>query len=449
MRAIGIDISKWQGAFDYQNNIDFIIQKVSEGTAYDDRYWDMLPDVQEVERRGAYHYFRTAVSPYEQANFFNAGQGGQGFKLLVMDWEGHNNVLDDAGMDAFWIFYQELKSLTTKPIWLYCTEYAFRDLLNHNPKWIEVPLMVARYPGGDVDPQTDDPLFLDIPDVTWIAWQWEGDGNGKGEEYGVSSEDVDMDVFDGTVEELDECLGTNDVGDITNPDPYDCDMLLGRIVELSTTIDNFINGYAEDYHGLNSDLSTLENDVGKLRLDAMAGIDGNQIQATANDADIDTLFETIENMAVIQRNNGNDIERFADYAGSLDSQVKTLGLGIAELSKRLETLQQGQLEIVEDVMAVEGEQNEFDKWIEAHEGLNNIFEGWADDKIHELDVAISNNIEKITELEKRLDDIVEIMEVQLSQEYLGITNRLDKLENKTIPECNHSHRKLFSWLFNK
>jgi len=218
---------------------------------------------------------------------------------------------------------------------------------------------------------------------------------------------------------------------------------------LSTTIDNFINGYAEDCHGLNSDLSTLEVDVGKLRLDAMAGIDGNQIQATANDADIDTLFETIENMAVIQRNNGNDIERFADYAGSLDSQVKTLGLGIAELSKRLETLQQGQLEIVEDVMAVEGEQNEFDKWIEAHEGLNNIFEGWADDKIHELDVAISNNIEKITELEKRLDDIVEIMEVQLSQEYLGITNRLDKLENKTIPECNHSHRKLFSWLFNK
>jgi len=229
-RAVGIDISKWQGAFDDQGNIDFIIQKVSEGIAYDSRYWDMLPDVQEIERRGGYHYFRTAVSPYDQANFFNQGQGGQGFKFLVMDWEGRNNVMDEKGMDALWIFYQELKSLTTKPIWIYCTEYAFRDLLDHNPGWIEVPFMVARYPGGDVDPQTDDPLFLDIPGVTWIAWQWEADGNGKGEEYGVSSEDIDMDVFNGTVEELDELIGFTPV----DPDPpiVDCEEQVARAVAL-------------------------------------------------------------------------------------------------------------------------------------------------------------------------------------------------------------------------
>jgi len=210
-RATGVDISKWQGAFDDQGNLDFIIQKCSEGIYYDSRYWDMLPDVQEIERRGAYHYFRTAVSPIDQARFFNGAQGGQGFKWLVMDWEGRHNVLDEAGMDAFWIFYQELKSLTTKPIWLYCTEYAFRDLLDHNPQWIEVPFMVARYPGGDVDPQTDEPLFLDMEGVDWIAWQWEADGNGKGEEYGVSSEDIDMDVFNGTVADLDEHLGITDL----------------------------------------------------------------------------------------------------------------------------------------------------------------------------------------------------------------------------------------------
>jgi len=193
------------------------------------------------------------------------------------------------------------------------------------------------------------------------------------------------------VEELDECLGTNDVGDITNPDPYDCDMLLDRIEELSTKIDNFINSYAEDYHGLNSNLSTLEVDVGKLRLDAMAGIDGNQ-----------------EDITIIRQHNISLLALLEEYDNefeSLTSQVKTLGLGMGELSKRLETLQQGQLEIVEDVMAVEGEQNEFNKWIEAHEGLNNIFEGWADDKIHELDVAISNNIEKITELDTKVKDM--------------------------------------------
>jgi len=231
IRAVGIDISKWQGAFDDQGNIDFIIQKVSEGLAYDSRYWDMLPDVQEIDRRGGYHYFRTAVSPYDQANFFNAGQGGQGFKFLVMDWEGRNNVMDEKGMDALWIFYCELRPLTTKPIWLYCTEYAFRDLLDHNPGWIEVPFMVARYPGGDVDPQTDEPLFLDMEDVTWIAWQWEADGNGKGEEYGVSSEDIDMDVFNGTVEELDEHLN---ISAPVEPDPpvVDCEEQVAQAVAL-------------------------------------------------------------------------------------------------------------------------------------------------------------------------------------------------------------------------
>ena len=34
MRARGIDISHWNGTFAYRGNIDFIIVKVSEGTAY-------------------------------------------------------------------------------------------------------------------------------------------------------------------------------------------------------------------------------------------------------------------------------------------------------------------------------------------------------------------------------------------------------------------------------
>jgi len=222
-RAVGIDISKWQGAFDDQGNIDFIIQKVSEGLAYDSRYWDMLPDVQEIERRGAYHYFRTEVSPYDQANFFNAGQGGQGFKFLLIDYEGKYNILDAAGAANLWTFYQELKSLTIKPILLYTTEYILRDkLLAYNSRWIEVPFMPARY-NPALDHQTDSPLFLDIPGLDWTMWQWEADGNGKGEEYGVSSEDIDMDVFQGTVEELDKFLGIDIIPPVDPDPPVDCE----------------------------------------------------------------------------------------------------------------------------------------------------------------------------------------------------------------------------------
>jgi hypothetical protein len=41
----------------------------------------------------------------------------------------------------------------------------------------------------------------------WKFYQYSADGNGKGPEYGVKSPSVDLDVFNGTVEELRDWLG--------------------------------------------------------------------------------------------------------------------------------------------------------------------------------------------------------------------------------------------------
>lgn len=197
MRAVGIDISHWQGSFTPQGNIDFVIQKVSEGLSRDPLFDELLIPVKTIEHRGAYHYFRTEIDPVEQAEFFYMMQGNQGFKFLAMDYERHGNTLNATGEANLWKFYQKLKSLTSKPIYLYTTEYTLRDnLLIHNDRWLDIPFWVARYNAG-LDEQKVSPLFLDIRS-DWEFWQYSNIGNGG--EYGVDSTNVDLNVWNGPIQ---------------------------------------------------------------------------------------------------------------------------------------------------------------------------------------------------------------------------------------------------------
>ena len=129
MRATGSDISKWQTSFTPQGNIDFVIQKVSEGLAKDALYDELLPSVKTIERRGGYHYFRTEVDPIAQAEFFYNAQAGQGFKWLAVDYEKTNNVLDAEGAENLRICIEHLDSLVAKPVVLYTSPYIWRDNL--------------------------------------------------------------------------------------------------------------------------------------------------------------------------------------------------------------------------------------------------------------------------------------------------------------------------------
>ena len=200
MRAKGIDLSHWQKTFEPKGNIDFIIQKVSEGLAKDALYNVLLPSVKTLERRGGYHYFRTEVDPIAQAEFFFNTQGGQGFKFLVVDYEGTGNVLDATGEANLAEFVEELTIYTNKPILLYTSPYTLRDsLIAYDDDWANVPLWIAHYKDGE-------PETWGNP---WKFWQYTSEGDGT--EYGVGSTHVDLNVFNGTVEELDAWLGIEPV----------------------------------------------------------------------------------------------------------------------------------------------------------------------------------------------------------------------------------------------
>jgi len=196
MRSLGIDISKWQGKFVPQGNIDFVIIKVSEGMAVDPKFLDNLNAVMDVPYRGAYHYFRTAWDPIAQAEYFwDFAQ--LLFDFYAVDYEDYNNTLNAKGEKNLWKFYEKLSSLTDKPIYLYTTEYILRDtLVAYNKRWLDVPFWVARYNAG-LDPQTAFPLFTGAID-NWGIWQYSS--TGSGEEYGVDSNNIDLDVWNGLIQ---------------------------------------------------------------------------------------------------------------------------------------------------------------------------------------------------------------------------------------------------------
>ena len=109
MRAVGPDISHWQGTFKNKGNIDFVIVKATEGWGYvDPEFENFLPEVMTVPIRGAYHYFRTEYDPVAQVENFLEAVTGKGFHFLAVDYEGHNNVLDADGETNLRIFWDEM-----------------------------------------------------------------------------------------------------------------------------------------------------------------------------------------------------------------------------------------------------------------------------------------------------------------------------------------------------
>jgi len=209
MRAKGIDISHWQETFKYQGNLDFIILKATEGEEGIDPKFieflelprkpclDLLTGEYKVPEMGAYHYFRTEYDGVIQAQHFYNETNHKGLNFLAVDYEGRNNELDADGEAELRDFWDHLVSLTNKPVLLYTSPYIFRDNLCHySNHWLNVPLWIAHY--NYQDSQEGEPEIFDARE--WKFWQWTSEYNGK--LYGVGTENVDQNVYNGTVEQL-------------------------------------------------------------------------------------------------------------------------------------------------------------------------------------------------------------------------------------------------------
>jgi len=229
-RAQGVDVSRWQGWFRPETatqRIDFAAQKLTDGFNYtDSKANEMWSGVKQVEMRGAYHYQRSGVSWLAQANYFLDVASKYDHHFFALDVEIYNNSLNDSfWADMYRIIHHWTEQAPSKKIVLYSNRYLFVDFIYPRIKaiyggtgltWLvdNVNIWYAQYwnePSVDKDPAL--PTWM----KTWRFWQITA-SYFAGANWGVQSKEVDVDVFNGTPEQMRAWLGISTQPPV-EPDP--------------------------------------------------------------------------------------------------------------------------------------------------------------------------------------------------------------------------------------
>lgn len=225
-RAQGIDGARYWGSFKPElakKPVDFIIIKATEGTSYIDTALQVnWEGAKQIPVRGMYHYQRHGMSWLSQAEFFLRTVAPYDIQLLALDVEEKNNeevfavgatkAADQFFSDTYRIIELWRYREPTSKVLLYTSLNIYQNYLApaikrvyglHGVQWLEdtVELWLAVYNGQGVDGNPTQPSNRTTP---WRIWQYSS--NGRKEDYGTQG-DVDLNVFNGTKEELYHWVG--------------------------------------------------------------------------------------------------------------------------------------------------------------------------------------------------------------------------------------------------
>lgn len=208
IRALGVDISHWQGVADFpkmkKNGASFVILKASQNNFADKVFkenWGAAKDAGIL--RGAYHFFDMrdgSDAPKLQADYFcSILEEDMGELLPVLDFESPGV----AGYPEY-PSHEECVSIVTQ----------FCERVKKNLKFY--PMIYTNLAGIQrLSPLTSMLKSLDL----WIAWYntkshtpqigswpdwryWQYKSTGDGHAFGVDSLGIDMNAFNGTVDDL-------------------------------------------------------------------------------------------------------------------------------------------------------------------------------------------------------------------------------------------------------
>lgn len=222
MRATGIDISKWDSSFNPPaNKPQFVIQRAAYGLSKDALFDALNIGVQRVPIRGAYQYLLSSINWKAQAEAFMQITEPKGFHFYVCDFEGtYNNLsVDFASAAVEWMRY--VNAWTNKPVMIYSNVSTYNDYLSKDPRTASFPFWLARINAGGIpDPQTSSPDLLPTARKDWTIWQYSfGEHNSFGAENGVGRTGCDVNVYNGTLEQMRAWLSLDAA--VPDPEPTD------------------------------------------------------------------------------------------------------------------------------------------------------------------------------------------------------------------------------------
>jgi GH25 family lysozyme M1 (1,4-beta-N-acetylmuramidase)/uncharacterized protein YraI len=214
MTILGVDVSKWNGNWNAekakQAGATFVFVKSSQSTYTDPQFlanWQKAKDAGLL--RGAYHYLDYTKPAIDQANYMaDLLATDPGELPPVIDYE--QRISDNNPTTALGYLRSFLNRLVERtelfddakikvPMiytgWGFWGEYGE---VTNKEYWLRFPLWVAHYT------TSSSPLLPTI----WPMWNfWQFTGKGPGEVYGSESLSIDMNRFNGTLNELLEFIG--------------------------------------------------------------------------------------------------------------------------------------------------------------------------------------------------------------------------------------------------
>jgi lysozyme len=214
MTILGIDISKWDGNWDAskakQAGATFVYIKASQATYTDPQFlvnWQKAKDAGLL--RGAYHYLDYTMPGIDQANYFaDLLKNDPGELTPVIDYELRRT---DNNPSAALGFLRDCLDQMIKRSELYLDATVKRPMIYTSPGfwveygdqtkseyWIQFPLWNAHW-------TTSNTPLVPLP---WTMWQfWQFSSKGPGEAFGSEDLVMDMNRFNGTLNELMEFAG--------------------------------------------------------------------------------------------------------------------------------------------------------------------------------------------------------------------------------------------------
>ena len=216
---IGVDVSYWQGKIDWKKmkpaGAEFAFIRAGQGFGKDTRFVENGTGARGRLLRSAYQFFDYRASPAGQAQTLMGWLGSdRGEMAPTFDWERNpyweETMPSGAGALAIikaWV--DEIKRLDgRKPI--FYSNPSHIAALGAIPDWLrELPLFIANY-------GVSKPSFTGWSD--WAFWQY-ALGKGRGPEFGTTGLDIDLDYFNGTLEQLHAFAGVTLPAPEPEPEP--------------------------------------------------------------------------------------------------------------------------------------------------------------------------------------------------------------------------------------
>ena len=248
MTLNGIDISKWNGEWNAEKTksagATFAFIKASQAAYIDPKFlanWKIAKDAELMQ--GAYHYMDYTRPVREAANFYaTILENYPGELPPVVDYEQTRNDNNTSAARAYLReFLEILKSRGHKPI-LYTSSGFWSKYGDKNSYWKEFPLWLAYY-------TTSSKAVVPLPWTKWTFWQYSS--TGKGSTYGTQSYNVDLNRFNGNMEDLEKLAG------IRRPSTVELENRIISLEQRANTIEQRIGTVEQNLTALKNTVTSL------------------------------------------------------------------------------------------------------------------------------------------------------------------------------------------------